>query len=224
MKSAARVSIQDGSRRALTPRPCSQQHDADGSRAAPGRRATAATRSKRLHRRSRLGQRAAAVRTCRPPPSAGFGPRKHHFAVGDGGARIAAGAVAGDAGDRDRRRRVVRRSRLESARARGTCAPSDRANSIQVASAAPSGSSSTSTRPSDPPSSTRIGAPKVAARVLREREIGLALIVLHGEPRHRHARPRALSAGPLTGHAAIFQLSLNTGCGAVHLPFTNRAT
>ena len=36
------------------------------------------------------------------------------------------------------------------------------ANSIHVASAAPSGSNSTSTRPSDPPSSTRMGAPNVA--------------------------------------------------------------
>ena len=34
----------------------------------------------------------------------------------------------------------------------------------------------------------------------------------------------ALSAGPLTGHAAIFQLSLKTARGVVHLPLTNRAT
>ena len=37
-------------------------------------------------------------------------------------------------------------------------------------------------------------------------------------------RPSAASAGPFTGHAAIFQLSLYTGFGVSHVPFTNRAT
>ena len=42
------------------------------------------------------------------------------------------------------------------------------------------------------------------------------------EPRDDDFAARASIAGPLTGHAWIFQLSRCTGTGAVHLPSTNR--
>ena len=98
------------------------------------------------------------------------------------------------------------------------------ASSIHDATADPSSSSSRSTLPSDPASSTRIGAPKVRPASCEN--------ATNAWPRSfwtvNHAtatvRPAALTAGPFTGHPSICHPSSWTGAGVLHLPSTSLAT
>ena len=175
MNSAARVSSPDGSGRALTPRPCRSSitpADHDDRR---GTRSQASPAEQRLHRGQCSTPR---CERCKTAALGRFGPGEHHLAVRHRSARISARARAGDAGDRDRRR--ARPVAIRCA-APGTVASASDvfANSIQVASAEPSGSNSISTRPSDPPSSIANRRRRRSCPASCENAaIGLALIVL----------------------------------------------
>src|SRR4249919_3676937 len=91
------------------------------------------------------------------------------------------------------------------------------ANSIQLAIADPSGSNSTSTRPSVPPSSTRIGGEKLLPASCEKAAYAWPWSFFAVNHDIATRLPLALNDGPFTGQAAIFQLSVKTACGAAHL-------
>ena len=102
----------------------------------------------------------------------------------------------------------------------------DRRTRPIVATALPSSSISTSTRPSDPRSSSRIRHAPRAAGIAREGGIRLALVVLDGEPGRRQRCGRvALSIGPFTGQADDFPVvGDGPAVAPVHVPLLERVT
>ena len=81
--------------RALTPRPCSNSIRIRRPTSGRNRNAAVCVR-KPFH----FGKRGRGRPHVQAAAVGGLGPRKYHFAVGDRGARVAARARAGDAGDR----------------------------------------------------------------------------------------------------------------------------
>jgi hypothetical protein len=80
--------------------------------------------------------------------------------------------------------------------------------SIQLAAADPSGSSSTSTRPSDISSSRRTGFPNVRPASSENATNACPCSSCMVNQAIATRRPLALKDGPFTGQAGIFQLSL----------------
>src|SRR5687768_11109286 len=104
-----------------------------------------------------------------------------------------------------------------TSRARSSLFPP--AYSIHVATADPSSSNSTSTRPIDIASSSLIGGPQV--RPASSEKAMKAWPSSPGALNQATAAcwPRALSAGPLTGQEYVFHPSSWTAAGSVHEAF-----
>src|SRR5215218_6543819 len=86
-------------------------------------------------------------------------------------------------------------------------APPSAPPDIQQTSAEPSASRTTSTRPSTPPSSTRAGVPNVAPASPEKATWTRGRSPSPVNHASATGRPSAATAGPLTGHALICQLS-----------------
>ena len=93
--------------------------------------------------------------------------------------------------------------------------------SIQLATAEPSSSSTTPTRPSEPRHRGGLDGPTSAPHRMRKLRMP-ARYRFRGEPSDDGLAPAGLSIGPLTGHPSIIQPSSCTGWPWVHVPLSSR--